>query len=651
MTNRSQWGKGVGLAGAALLGMVVLAPAQDDEEIQLNHSECALFGADRDANAFGAMKRSSRYQYPLSELTHAVAGKLSAPRYAFSAEVAAPEREADPQGLIDRHIFNAIRDAGATPAGKTNDYEFARRVTLDLTGRPVTLERLQQFVDDRTADKRTRYVNELLDKPEWVDRWALYFGDLVKNVDNNTQVNRFPQGRNAFHFFIKKSLEANKRYNTLVTEMLTATGDNSYQQGELNWIVGGRVVGGPAQDIYDQLAVNAATQFLGLAHENCVMCHDGRRHLDSLSVWGKFETRREAWQLASFFSRVTLRQVRVDPTMPNPYYWAVVENPRAADYALNTTSGNRPPRQPIGTIRNVTPDYPFGDGGKPGAGEAYRAALARYLTNDIQFSRAIVNYLWKEFFGRGIVEPVNMFDPDRLDPKNMPPEPWTLQPTHPGLLEELAQDFKSNGFDLKDLMRKIVNSEAYQMSSRYQGEWKPEYELLFARHFVQRVGAEALVDSIIQVSNIPQRFTVNGDFPGGGVQWAMQLPQTRLTGGGTMVSFLDSFLRGNRIEEDRKGDGSVPQALNLMNDAFVHNRTRAAGTGPTASLARKLLDKYPAANNNLLVNEMFLTVLNRPVTEDELRLATASLTQGVRQQRVEDLLWALFNKVDFIYNY
>ena len=133
------------------------------------------------------------------------------------------------------------------------------------------------------------------------------------------------------------------------------------------------------------------------------------------------------------------------------------------DYRLNTTTGNRPARQPaaFGGRTNVAPVYLFSGRG-PAAGENYRVALAREVTSDFQFARAAVNYLWKEFFGIGIVDPPDFFDPMRLDENNPPPAPWTLQPSHPALLRELAQDFISNGYNIKDLMRKLVNSQAYQ---------------------------------------------------------------------------------------------------------------------------------------------------------------------------------------------
>ncbi|MBM3737269.1 MAG: DUF1553 domain-containing protein [Acidobacteria bacterium] len=654
-------------AAAALIGgagMSLMVQAQEPEgELGVQHAECALFGPE--GEPFRAAKRE---QYQQSLLTNQILPLIGA--YKGRRTAAVERNAAEPTGTIDTHIFRALADNGVTPAGGTNDYEFCRRVTLDLTGRVPAAARLIAFVQDGAPDKRAKYINELLESPAWVDKWAMYFGDFLENTEFNNQVRTYPQGRNAYHKYIRDSLVANKKYDVFVTELLTATGPNSWEEGELQWFVLGFMGGGPAQDIADLQAANAAEKFLGISHENCILCHDGRRRLDGLSYWGISETRREGWELASFFNKSQMQLVRVDPANPNPYYCRVIERPaNTPDYALNTTTGNRPARQPIGTVRNIAPNYPFGDGGRPRAGEPYRVALARFLTADIQFARASVNYIWKQYFGRGIVDPPNQFDLDRLDPTKPPPAPWTIQPSHPELLNALAREFQQNRFDLKWLMRAITNSQAYQMSSRYEGTWRAEYERLFARKFVRRLWGEEVVDAIAQVSNMPVVYSVTpaGTDP---VPWAMQLPGTRGLGQATVpvefriagiantyanASLLDAFLRGNRIEEERRNDGSVAQVLNLLNDRYVHDRTRAAGAGATASLARLVLNKYPQSiNDNLLINELFLSVLSRPATEDEIRIAQAMLngTSGnTRMQRVEDLLWSLYNKVDFIYNY
>src|SRR5207302_4172861 len=131
---------------------------------------------------------------------------------------------------------------------------------------------------------------------------------------------------------------ANKPYNQMATELITARGENGWVQGELNWLVGARVIGNPQQDNIDQEAANVAESFLGISHMNCVLCHNGRGHLDALSLWGTSMSRTQAWGFSSFMSHATTTRVRIDPTslQNNQYYWSVVDDPpRIQDYQLN----------------------------------------------------------------------------------------------------------------------------------------------------------------------------------------------------------------------------------------------------------------------------------------------------------------------------
>jgi hypothetical protein len=328
-----------------------------------------------------------------------------------------------------------------------------------------------------------------------------------------------------------------------------------------------------------------------------------------------------------------------------PYYWGVLDNTPAAktDYPLNTTTGNRPARQPVGAEKNVPPSYIFtGDTPKPG--ESYRAALARALTADPQFARATVNYLWAFFFGVGLVDPPDQFDPARLDPDNPPPDPWTLQPSNPRLLNSLALQFISNKYDLRWLMRTIVNSQAYQLSARYNGTYNAAWDTLYARHFVRRLWSEEVHDAIVQSSNILPSYAVAAN---GSLTWAMQFPEplNTPTAGNAVTPFLDAFLRGNRDDEVRSSDGSISQALDLMNDNFVISRTKS--NGPSTSLLVQNL----ALPNDQLATKLFMAVLSRPPSAAELSAAVSQLSTGTRNVSAENLLWALYNKVDFIYNY
>ncbi|MBZ5605949.1 MAG: DUF1553 domain-containing protein, partial [Acidobacteriia bacterium] len=297
----------------------------------------------------------------------------------------------------------------------------------------------------------------------------------------------------------------------------------------------------------------------------------------------------------------------------------------------------------------VAPVYIF-DGSSPAKGQDYRVALAAKITGDFQFARATVNYFWEYFFGIGLVSPSNQFDPARLDPDNPPSDcpnpqnPCTLQPSNAALLKALAQDFINSKYDLKALMREIVNSNAYQLSSRYNGAWDPTTETLFARKLVRRLWSEEIHDAITQSSNIVPTYQTQQWGP---VNWAMQLPEPLNTPDGAtgrIAGFLNAFLRGNRDDQPRRPDGSISQALDLMNDNFV--MSRVSPKGPTTSLLVKAL----ALPDDQMINTLFLTVLSRYPTSTEMSDALANLKNN-RTQEAQTLLWSLYNKVDFVFNY
>ena len=641
--------------GVVVLAATFFAGAQEQDPVSLeNHSDCSFFGVEREKFA-----KETRDRYWRSRLTEEVANYG---RYGFEAIVPTGTRtkllqDQISDSPIDVAIFGELQRKNLAPAEKTNDFEFARRVTLDLTGRVPSYESLIQFAGNQSTTKRAELIDQLLKTPEWVDKWTMYFGDLYRNTRNSDVTPRFDQGRNAFYRWIKASLEANKPYNQMATELISTKGTNSFEQGEVNFLLGSDTNGGPNNDDYDQEAADVVGTFLGIGHMNCVLCHNGRGHLDALSLWGRNAKRSEAWGMAAYFARLNFAPTRPDPANNNLRYYALVDNGRT-DYALNTTTGNRPARSPIdGLGTTVRPKYMFGEESAR-TGENYREAFARAVTNDFQFSRATVNYIWATMMGRGLVEPLDQFDPARLDPDNPPSGTWTLQPSNAALLNTLADGFRKSNYDLKWLMRTIAVSDTYQLSSRYAGEWNPTYEPTFARHLVRRLMAEEIHDVIAVTSNILPTYSVNAptgatysDRGSYAVRFAMQLPETgTLPDNGLVASFLNSFARGNRLDDDRKGDGSALQALNLMNDAFVMTRIRSSNIGGQQSF----LNKYINMADNQLVNQMYLTVLTRYPTPEETDIAVATLkgtTGTTRVQKGENLMWSLYNKVDFIYNY
>jgi uncharacterized protein DUF1549/uncharacterized protein DUF1553 len=651
----------LGMGAAGLLGL------RADDALPVEHAECTFFGPNHD-KFVQAGRRGFRAGRPvkIAEASAVAAGNYSASALteAVTASLAPPPGTRtgaliDPAttNTIDRYLFQAMAEANVTPAAPTTDYEFVRRVTLDLTGRIPSASQVTDFSNDSAPDKRAKYIEGLLASSGWVDKWTLYFGDFFQNNSRNAQTQRFNDGALAFRNYIRDSLSSNKPYDQMARELISTLGTNSYQQGEVNWLVGGFVTGGPGNglnnpDIWDQQTANIATTFLGVAHVNCVLCHNGRGHLDALSLWGAQTTRQQAWGLSSFLSHTALTRTTVTQ---NVFYYGLADNPRAVDYALNTTTGNRPARQPIGTLRNIGPAYLWG-GQKPAAGQNYREALGQFVTSDFQFARAAVNYIWAQFFGLGIVDPPDQFDPERLDPDN-PPEVawpadptqnWPLQPSNPELLNALAQDFINSKYDLKALMREITNSRAYQLSSRYDGTWKPEWESLFARKLVRRLWSEEIHDAITQSSGMVPTYNLGTVY--GTTSSALQFPEPLgLPDGnnGAVNNFLNAFLRGNRDDQPRTDDGSILQTLDLMNDNFVMSRvqlSRAPRSG--------LLPTVQAMPNDQAVKTLFLTVLSRYPNSTELNAALGHLSNNsTRNQELENLLWSLYNKVDFVFNY
>jgi len=646
----------LGLSVLLFSGLAVVRAA-DDLPVDTTHPECSYFGPQREffeeaaLNAMGGRQRPTR----LSTLTNRVTAALAPPPGGSRTHTM---DESHPAGSIDAFIWSDFQANKITPAPATTDWEFIRRVTLDLTGRVPTPDQVLAFVNDTTSGKRAKLIDQLVSSPQWVDKWTMFYGDLFQNSQTKATIglNRYAEGRNAFYSWIHDSIAKGKPYNMMAIELIGAYGSNSFTDGPTNWLLNGRVMGGPNQDIYDQMAANAAETFLGNAHVNCLECHNGRGHLDTLSLWGGQTTRYQAWQLAAYFARTRITTTGISGIQGNETYYGLTDNYNTnitSDYALNTTTGNRPARvAPAGCKSGqpcyyVTPAYIFGtDTAKPG--DRYRDALSLSVTRDFQFARAAVNYVWAAFFGRGIVDPPNLFDPARLDPDNPPPDPWTLQPSNARLLNALAQHFIDSGYNLKTLMSEIANSDTYQLSSRYDGTWYAAWEPYFARKFVRRMWAEEVHDAIVQSSgSLPTYNLANfSNQPGfGPVSYAMQFPDVvGMPDNNNVGPILDSYLRGNRDDQPRKTDGSILQALNMMNGTLVESRL---GNMP---LITQNLNK----SNSDLINTLYLTILSRYPTSDEMTKAMKALPTAAGNARtaaVQDLVWAIYNKVDFVFNY
>ncbi|MGV3721246.1 MAG: DUF1549 domain-containing protein, partial [Actinomycetota bacterium] len=573
--------------------------------------------------------RVARPDREVSALTRAVASRL--PR------AAAPAGKVVRRNLIDEHLFGAMAKHGVPHAPLSGDYEFCRRVHLDLTGRIPTPERLQAFISDRAPNKRDRLIDELLESPAWVDHWGYWYGDLVRNCANrigNPTTKHFDQ-------WIRESLRADKPYNRFVTELLTVSAPNSVWMPDAaaggflaRWhVAGDTMYSDRHEDTADEIAVQTSRIFLGVNYQ-CISCHGGKGFLEKVNLGLVPKQRSDFWAMAAFFGKTRVRIV------PFQDRFTITEDGRGYDATAASSvrlQRRGAPVQPtfLLTGQEADPSKPL------------RPQLARMLTSHPQFARATVNLFWKEFFGLGIVDPVDAFDMARQDPGKPLPAPWTVQPTNPQLLQALGADFAQNGYSLKRLMRTITRSSAYQLSSRFNGAWKDRYTPFFARHYVRRLTAEQAHDAISEATqvygNYKQRDMVYGtELPP--LRYWTQAPTPEEVNDGEARAFLRTFGQSNREQSDRQPGGSILQAMMLMNSPFVNRRVQAESGSRVAQLVHSDL------SNARIVEQLYLATLSRPPLPAEKQIALGWLEED-RRQGAEDLHWTLLNKLDFIFNY
>lgn len=510
--------------------------------------------------------------------------------------------------LIDQHL-----PAKSKPV---DDPTFLRRAYLDLTGRLPTVEAAQAFAKDADPNKRQRLIKSLfpplpitgmrsIKEDPFLDRWAYFFNDLFRNGQ------LLEEGINTFYDYIYKSLLLNIPYDEFVRDMITASTVSTWTDGPSNLIARSHIFEGDGyqvnhEDTADEIAINTTRIFLGVNLE-CVSCHDGKGHLEKVNIFLSQKKRADLWRQASFFGKTYIA-----PVYGRSPQFMVKD--KAKGYDLKTTSGLRPPRK---SKEPILPAFLFGGEAQPN--ETEREAYARLLTGHPQFARTIVNLIWAELMGTGIVDPPLDFDLARQDTKNPPPAPWTLQPTHPELLDALAKDFRENGHDLRRLIETIVSSQAYASN---------------AHRSSRRLSAEQLWDAVGQVSGIQPEMKVT--YSDKKFKYAMQArsPQDVEKSAKPVQRLLAQFGQCDRYsaEADRK-PGMVQSAL-WMNEKVLLERTKAVKD----SRLEKLI---AAKNSDALVDELFWASLSRPPSAAEKAAALDA--------DPEDLLWAIFNRLDFLF--
>jgi hypothetical protein len=491
------------------------------------------------------------------------------------------------QNFVDRAVFHKLQVLRIPPSDLCSDAEFVRRVTLDVCGLLPTPDETRRFLADQAPDRRSRLIDRLLERPEYADCWAL------KWIDRLGCNNRFVGQRGAYSYrqWIWDQVNANVQMDQFVRALLTASGP-SYAQ--------------PAASFYrrirdPQSRVEAVAQlFLGV-RIGCARCHN-----HPAERW----TQDDYYGLAAFFSRVRYRD--------GPFFLGKYNKEETV--WLDRTGEVLHPR----SGRVMVPKLLGGPEVAVADDHDRRAALAAWVTapDNPYFARVAVNRLWYHLMGRGIVEPVDDFRESN-------------PPCNPELLDALAADFVAHQFDVKHTLRTILNSATYQLSST--ANRLNEQDATYCSHYrVRQLPAEQLLDAICQVTGVPERF--KGVVLG---TRASQLPDGEL-----LHPFLKAFGRPARAIEcecERESDATLEQALLLEGGRLIQDRLRS-DEGLPARLAASTLT--PEA----LADELFLATLCRQPSAKERRLVAGRLAVD-RRRGLEDVLWALLNHREFLFQH
>jgi uncharacterized protein DUF1549/uncharacterized protein DUF1553/Big-like domain-containing protein len=508
-------------------------------------------------------------------LGQAVASKIYVAHPAV-ARSALPPRTAL-RNYIDEHVFAKLERLNLTPSGPSSDEHFLRRVYLDTIGLLPTENEAIEFLSSKDSTKRSKLIDHLLARPEFSEFWAMKFTETFRVGTNEGGAKA---GR-IISNYLKQSFLANKPYDQLVTELLLSQGQHLFGPAPTSFYNISRDSNAPDH------ATNISQIFLGVRIE-CAKCHN--------HPWEKW-TQDDFYGFAAFFARVAKKEVYQNDE--NGHYYAeegTVVHPK--------------------TKKVVTPKYLDGNCETDEPEKDIREALAVWMTSPKNpfFSRAIANRIWKHYLGRGLVEEVDDF---RV----------TNPPTNPALLNALAADLSSHGYDLRHLIRNILNSSTYQLSAEPNDSNRGD-TLNYSRYFLRRLIAEQMLDTIAQVTGIPEKY--KGYPPG---TRAMQVYV------GTPSYMLSTFGRLNReiiCERDQQPD--IVQTLHLISGDTIYKKL--ALWKPDAAL-----------NDEQQLNRIFLSSLARYPDADERQKVLGEIKSRDRTQVFQDLLWAILNSKEFMYNH
>jgi hypothetical protein len=485
---------------------------------------------------------------------------------------------------LDAFINQRLQDEKITPSPRSEDAEFIRRVSLDLTGKIPTAERVVTFLDDKDPKKRLRLIDELLASPEYgkhqADVWQALL--LPRNSDNRA-VNRDPMVT-----WLAENFNANKPWDILVRDILTAEGKQDANPA-VNYFL--------THSTVDKMTDSTTRLFLGLRLQ-CAQCHN-----HPFTDWKQ----NDYWHMAAFF-----RKVQVDAVRANAQQAATTPGIREAG-----NGGGRRGARPEGA-KDLPPKFLQAEQPKVNPSEPLRPVLANWITDasNPYFSKAMVNRTWSQLMGRGLVAPID--DMNEANP-----------PSHPEMLDEMAHYFSSSGYDLKNLIRAICSTEAYQRSSKPTADNTKSGTELYAHVNIKMLSPGQLFDAIGQIVGQPRDAVAGPGRPG-------------IPGRGGAGNPRAAFIAFFSVEEmdATEYQAGIPQVLRLMNGPQMNN----------SAVVNKIIKDSPKPTQ--AIEKLYLSVLSRrPSQAEQQRLSAYIAKQTDAKAGYADILWALLNSSEFAMNH
>ena len=495
-----------------------------------------------------------------------------------------------PNNFIDEFVLAKLKKLNIRPSALTTDDVFVRRIYLDTIGRLPTSDEVRTFLADAHPDKRSKLIDMLLETQEWVDLRTLKLADMLRIHPRRLGNGAFGErGATLFHEWVRDAVAQNMPYDEVVRELITARG-STYQHGPTNYY---RIEQQPAGR-----AETTAQVFLGI-RLSCARCH---KH--PFDQW----TTDDYWNFAAFTGKVGTR--------PGELYNEQVIYYNPTGRVINqSVQGNR------GEI--AQPTFLAGESLSLDYQGDVLQVLADWMTSSTNpyFAKATVNRLWSQYFGRGIVDPV---DDMRA----------TTPPSVEGLLAALADDFVQSGFDMKHTIRRILNSRTYQLSAEPNGTNQLD-DRFFSRFYPRPMVAQILLDVLNDVTGTQEKY---GRYPRGTRAVALPLPVSS--------RFLSLYGRSSREflgDLDPKLEPTLTQALHMINSNYVNKKLRSS-----SGVLTRLIKEKP--NNHELITELYLGTLNRFPTDTEIETAEAYIAESPKHRTgCEDLLWALISSRSFLF--